>query len=205
MVLSFLSRTRLVACAARSAMTPINPVGRSSARSEAATVLLPGDRCPTGRGDLARSAQNPSRNSSERGTKPHGTVTAKHWDRIEEDARERNTSPNQIVVQLAIEPLDRREWPRTEAQTKAAGPRFSSPRPSPEVSSPTATNTKFRKSENLSRRSSPILAASPIPSTPRLDLRRSDKQMHTPPFRTPAQRHSGFTNLANTEWLGLLS
>ncbi|MDE0332480.1 MAG: hypothetical protein OXL41_11485 [Nitrospinae bacterium] len=132
-------------------------------------------------------------------------VTADHWDRIEEAARERNVSPDQLVVEFAIEALDRREWSRTEAEVKVAGPRFSPPRPSPAVSSPTDASTKFRKSGNSSPRSSPILAVSPIPSTARVDLSRSDRLMHIPPFRTPAQRHSGSARLANAEWLGLLS
>ena len=99
--------------AARSAMTPINPVARSSVHSEAAAVLVPGDRCPRGRGDLARSAQNPSQNSTERWTKPHGTVTAEHpghrralgshqGGRPRAAARERNVSPNQSHVRCTV-------------------------------------------------------------------------------------------------------
>ena len=45
-------------------------------------------------------------------------VTAEQWTRIEEAARERQISPNQLVVELAIEALDRRQWPRTEAEIK---------------------------------------------------------------------------------------
>ena len=47
-------------------------------------------------------------------------VTAEQWTRIEEVARERQVSPNQLVVELAIETLDRREWPDTEAEIKVA-------------------------------------------------------------------------------------
>ena len=47
-------------------------------------------------------------------------VTAEQWRRIEAAARERQVSPNQLVVELAIEALDRREWPRTEAEIKVA-------------------------------------------------------------------------------------
>ena len=47
-------------------------------------------------------------------------VTAEQWARIEEAARERQVSPNQLVVELAIEALDRREWPSTEAEIKVA-------------------------------------------------------------------------------------
>ena len=47
-------------------------------------------------------------------------VTAEQWKRIEEAAREHDVSPNQLVVELAIEALDRREWPTTEAEIKVA-------------------------------------------------------------------------------------
>ena len=47
-------------------------------------------------------------------------VTAEQWRRIEEAARERRVSPNQLVVELAMEALDRREWPSTETEIKVA-------------------------------------------------------------------------------------
>ena len=47
-------------------------------------------------------------------------VTAEQWHRIEAAARERQVSPNQLIVELAIEALDRRKWPRTEAEIKVA-------------------------------------------------------------------------------------
>ncbi len=43
-------------------------------------------------------------------------VTSQQWDRIENAARERNVSPNQLVIELAIEALERGEWPSTEAE-----------------------------------------------------------------------------------------
>ena len=36
------------------------------------------------------------------------------WRRIEAFAEPRDTSPNRLLVELAVEALDRREWPRTE-------------------------------------------------------------------------------------------
>ena len=47
-------------------------------------------------------------------------VTAEQWNRIEEVARERQVSPNRLVVELAIEALDRRDWPGSEAEIKVA-------------------------------------------------------------------------------------
>ena len=38
------------------------------------------------------------------------------WERIEKAAEERDVSANQLLVELAIEALDRREWPRTRAE-----------------------------------------------------------------------------------------
>ena len=76
---------------------------------------------------MARSERKLSRIRTERWPKSHGTVTAEEhrvtaeqWTRIELAARERQVSPNQLVVELAIEALDRREWPSTEAETKVA-------------------------------------------------------------------------------------
>ena len=43
-------------------------------------------------------------------------VTHEQWQRIEQAADERGISANQLLVELAIEALDRREWPRTEAE-----------------------------------------------------------------------------------------
>lgn len=45
-------------------------------------------------------------------------VTPEQWKRIENAAAERDVSANRLVVELAIEALDRREWPRTEHETR---------------------------------------------------------------------------------------
>ena len=42
--------------------------------------------------------------------------TSEQWKRVEKDARERGISPNRLVVELAMEALERRQWPRTEAE-----------------------------------------------------------------------------------------
>ena len=42
--------------------------------------------------------------------------TPGQWKRVEKEAQKRDTSPNQLVVELAMEALERREWPRTEAE-----------------------------------------------------------------------------------------
>ncbi len=43
-------------------------------------------------------------------------VTPEQWQRIERAADERGTSANQLLLELAMEALDRRQWPRTEAE-----------------------------------------------------------------------------------------
>ena len=42
--------------------------------------------------------------------------TSEQWKRVEKEAEKRDISPNRLVVELAIEGLERREWPRTEAE-----------------------------------------------------------------------------------------
>ena len=43
-------------------------------------------------------------------------VTPEQWERIEKAADQRRVSANQLLVELAMEALDRRQWPRTEAE-----------------------------------------------------------------------------------------
>ena len=73
----------------------------------------------TGRSDSVRcSSTTWPRSTALSGALPR--VTTDQWDRIEEAARERNLSPNQLVIELAIKALDRRDWPRTENEIKVA-------------------------------------------------------------------------------------
>ena len=46
----------------------------------------------------------------------HIRIDEDHWLRIESLAAARNTSPNRLLVELAVEALDRREWPRNELE-----------------------------------------------------------------------------------------
>ena len=47
-------------------------------------------------------------------------VRPEQWNRIENATKERDVSPNRLVIELANEALDRREWPSTEAEIKVA-------------------------------------------------------------------------------------
>ena len=42
--------------------------------------------------------------------------TSEQWKRVEKEAEKRDISPNRLVVELVMEALARRDWPRTEAE-----------------------------------------------------------------------------------------
>jgi hypothetical protein len=43
-------------------------------------------------------------------------VRPEQWERLEDAARERDTTANQLLLELAMEALDRREWPKTDLE-----------------------------------------------------------------------------------------
>ena len=43
-------------------------------------------------------------------------VTPEQWKRVKKEAHKRGVSPNRLVVELTMEALERREWPRSEAE-----------------------------------------------------------------------------------------
>ena len=43
-------------------------------------------------------------------------LTPEQWKRVEKEAEKRDISPNRLVVELAMEALERNEWPRSEAE-----------------------------------------------------------------------------------------
>ena len=45
-------------------------------------------------------------------------VTDEQWKRIESAVGNSKQSPNHVLVQLAMEALDRREWPRSELEIR---------------------------------------------------------------------------------------
>jgi len=45
-------------------------------------------------------------------------VTHEQWERIEDAAKSTHSTANRLVIELAIEALDRREWPRTEHEVR---------------------------------------------------------------------------------------
>ena len=47
-------------------------------------------------------------------------VTPEQWNRIERTARERGISPNQLVINLVMDALDRSAWPSTEVEIRVA-------------------------------------------------------------------------------------
>ena len=45
-------------------------------------------------------------------------VTSRQWDRLQEAAQGTSLTANQLMIELAIEALDRREWPNTQAEIR---------------------------------------------------------------------------------------
>ena len=58
--------------------------------------------------------------SKERALHKHVRIAPEQWERLEQAAQGTPHSPNQILVELAMEALDRREWPGTEAEIRVA-------------------------------------------------------------------------------------
>ena len=50
----------------------------------------------------------------------HVRIAPEQWERLEQAAQGTPHSPNQILVELAMEALDRREWPSTEVEMRVA-------------------------------------------------------------------------------------
>ena len=58
--------------------------------------------------------------STEKTVNKHIRVRPEQWERIEEAAHGGALTANQLVIELALEALDRREWPKTEAEIRVA-------------------------------------------------------------------------------------
>ena len=58
--------------------------------------------------------------STDKTLSKHVRVSPEQWERIERASQGTALTANQLVVELAIEALDRREWPGTEAEIKVA-------------------------------------------------------------------------------------
>ena len=50
----------------------------------------------------------------------HVRIAPEQWERLEQAAQGTPHSPNQILVELAMEALDHREWPGTEVEMRVA-------------------------------------------------------------------------------------
>ena len=50
----------------------------------------------------------------------HIRISREQWERLERAAQGTPHSPNQVLVDLAMEALDRREWPATETEMRVA-------------------------------------------------------------------------------------
>ncbi len=50
----------------------------------------------------------------------HIRISREQWERLERAAQGTPHSPNQVLVELAMEALDRRQWPATETEMRVA-------------------------------------------------------------------------------------
>ena len=58
--------------------------------------------------------------SREKALHKHIRIAPEQWERLERAAQGTPHSPNQILVELAMEALDRRAWPGTEVEMRVA-------------------------------------------------------------------------------------
>ena len=58
--------------------------------------------------------------STEKTVNKHIRVRPEQWERLEKAAQGSALTANQLVMELAIEALDRREWPNTESEIRVA-------------------------------------------------------------------------------------
>lgn len=69
---------------------------------------------------LQRRTTIPMPDSTERTINKHIRVLPQQWERIEQVAQGSALTPNQLVIELAMEALDQRDWPRSEAELRVA-------------------------------------------------------------------------------------
>ena len=48
----------------------------------------------------------------------HIRVDENHWERIEAAANQRGISPSRLIIEAALQNIEGREWPRTEAEIR---------------------------------------------------------------------------------------
>ena len=58
--------------------------------------------------------------SREKALHKHVRIAPEQWERLERAAQGTPHSPNQILVELAMEALDRRQWPATKVEMRVA-------------------------------------------------------------------------------------
>ena len=110
---------------------------------------------------------------------PNIQITVKHWDRIKEPPESATFRPISSLSSSRSRPSTGANGPHGSRDSRSPGLAFRRPGPRPR-SHRRRREHEVQEPKNSSPRSSPILAVSPIPSTARVDLSRSDKQMHIP-------------------------
>ena len=64
--------------------------------------------------------RNAMADSTDKTLSKHIRVSPEQWERIERASQGTALTANQLVIELAVEALDRREWPTTETEVKVA-------------------------------------------------------------------------------------
>ena len=88
-------------------------IAKSGTGHPALQIAEPERRCKKGR-------RNVMAESTEKTINKHIRVLPEQWERIERAARGTALTANQLVMELAIEALDRRDWPSTIAEIRVA-------------------------------------------------------------------------------------
>ena len=78
-----------------------------------------GNGSPAGRNSIRRQHETMT-TSPDDSLHKHIRVSRAQWERIERAAEGSPHSPNQVLVELAMEALDRREWPGTDTEMRVA-------------------------------------------------------------------------------------
>ena len=92
-------------------VSPDSGVQCSQAASETAQYEAGSSRAPRGNGTVSGAKAAMAKTIGR-----HIRIDEGDWRRIEALAEARGTSPNRLLVELAVEALDRREWPRNELE-----------------------------------------------------------------------------------------
>ena len=122
-------------------------------------------------------------------------VTPEQWERIEKIAREREVSANRLAVELVVEALDRRKWPRAELDIQVAKAALFAAQILPRGLTAAGRKDEVEEIPQFVASLVHECAANPPPSSatppPQLDMERGSEKAERP---FPSVRHNGATS-----------